>query len=200
MMSHSSSLGDEARTVLLARARQSITVGLSGAALGPLECALRELDEPRGCFVTLHGEDGDLRGCLGTFDDSLPLVRNVESMALAAATRDPRFAPVEPGELDACVIEVSALTPRRAARLEDVQVGEHGVWLEQGGRRGVLLPQVATEHGWDALTFVERTCQKAGLPRDAWRDARANLMIFSAEIFAEVREQGPRRVGARSSA
>jgi AmmeMemoRadiSam system protein A len=106
-------------------------------------------------------------------------------MAVAAATRDPRFAPVEVEELEAVVLEISVLSPRRAASPNEVRVGEHGLWVQRGAYRGVLLPQVATTYGWDAETFLEQTCIKAGLAADAWRDGSVQLSVFTAEVFSE---------------
>ena len=143
-------------------------------------------EEPRGCFVTLHTRGGDLRGCIGTFESSGPLWQTVQEMAVAAALRDPRFHPLRPEELPRCVLEISALTPLRPARAEEVEVGRHGVCVQRGFSRGVLLPQVATEHGWDRETFLDHTCRKAGLPLGAWRDGSVRIEVFTAEVFSEV--------------
>ena len=144
------------------------------------------LGESRGAFVTLRRRaDGELRGCIGNLVAARPLVETVSRMAVAAATEDPRFAPLTAGELDQVAIEISALGPLRPIRPEEVEVGRHGLLIGQGGRRGVLLPQVPVEHGWDRETFLVHTCWKAGLPEDAWRDPEAELMGFTASVFSE---------------
>ena len=106
-------------------------------------------------------------------------------LAASVSDSDPRFAPVRPGELDAIDVEISVLTPEReVTSIAEVEVGRHGLIVEQGGRRGLLLPQVATEYGWDAETFVSHTCLKAGLPSDAWRHG-ARMLVFEAQVFGE---------------
>jgi len=175
---------------LLALARR--TIGL--VVLGDVGTAPSEVPKEAaalcGCFVSLHAASGDLRGCIGTFEASEPLWRNVMDMAAAAATNDPRFPAVSVEELSSCVIEISALSPRREATAADVVVGEHGLWISRRSSRGVLLPQVATERGWDRETFLEHTCQKAGLPRQAWREPDTRIEVFTAQVFGE-----PRRLG-----
>ena len=141
--------------------------------------------EPRGCFVSLHTRSGGLRGCIGTFEARRSLWETVGEMAVAAATRDPRFQPVVPEELPGCVVEISALTPCKPAKPEDIVVGRDGVCVARGFSRGVLLPQVATEYGWDRETFLDHTCIKAGLPPEAWRDGSVTIETFSAEVFSE---------------
>ncbi|PID38132.1 MAG: AMMECR1 domain-containing protein [Proteobacteria bacterium] len=145
---------------------------------------------PAGAFVSLHRRAPTagaprLRGCIGTFEERDPLVDTVERMTIAAATQDPRFSAVRAEELTELAIEISVLSPRRRVSAEEVVVGRHGVFITLGSRRGVLLPQVATEHGWDRQTFLEHTCQKAGLPRDTWRDAQTQIEVFSAQVFGE---------------
>jgi AmmeMemoRadiSam system protein A len=138
-----------------------------------------------GAFVSLH-LDGHLRGCIGTFDTTQPVVRQVEEMATAAATRDPRFKPVSADEVKSLDIEISVLTPPRPiSSLEEIQVGLHGIVISRGYQRGVLLPQVATEYGWDRETFLTHTCRKAGLPDSAWKDPQTVVQIFTAEVFGE---------------
>jgi AmmeMemoRadiSam system protein A len=107
-------------------------------------------------------------------------------MAVAAAFQDPRFPPLGPEELADLELEISVLTPmQRIQKVEEIQVGKHGLYIVRGIYRGLLLPQVATEHNWDRLTFLEQTCAKAGLPADAWKDPAAQIYVFSAEIFSE---------------
>ena len=144
------------------------------------------LDDPHGAFVTIHC-DGDLRGCLGRLDPDEPLAETVAQLAASVSDSDPRFSPVQPGELGGIDVEISVLTPEReVASIAEVVVGRHGLIVEQGGRRGLLLPQVATEYGWDAETFVSHTCLKAGLPADAWRRG-ARMLVFEAQVFGDAR-------------
>jgi AmmeMemoRadiSam system protein A len=141
------------------------------------------LREKRGAFVTLK-KHGELRGCIGHIIGDRPLAETVATMAVAAAFEDPRFPPVKEEELKDLDIEISVLTPlRRINNVEEIQVGLHGIILQQGGHSGLLLPQVATEYGWDRNTFLEYTCRKAGLPPDAWKDERTTIHVFSADVF-----------------
>ena len=136
-------------------------------------------------FVTLH-RDGDLRGCIGTTIADRPIYRVVQEMAIAAATRDPRFPPVAGDEIAALDIEISVLGAlRRIASPDEVVIGRDGVVVEGRGHRGLLLPHVAVESGWDAHGFVERTCLKAGLVRDAWRAGDLELSVFPTQVFSE---------------
>ncbi len=144
------------------------------------------LEWPRGAFVTVHCH-GDLRGCLGRLDPDTPLADTVAHLAASVSDSDPRFDPIAAGELDAIAVEISVLTPEReVASIADIAVGRHGLIVEHRGRRGLLLPQVATEYGWNAETFVAQTCLKAGLPADAWRDG-ARILVFEAQVFGERR-------------
>ena len=137
-----------------------------------------------GAFVTLHRR-GELRGCIGHLQPDLPIGHVVAQCAVAACSQDPRFPPVNAAELPDLDIELSILGPReRVASIEEIEIGRHGLVAERGSRRGLLLPQVATEWKWDRQTFVEQTCHKAGLPRDAWRHA-ATLWKFEAEVFGD---------------
>jgi AmmeMemoRadiSam system protein A len=144
------------------------------------------LDTPLGAFVTIHCH-GDLRGCLGRLDPDEPLGETVARLAASVTDSDPRFSPLLGSELAAIEVEISVLTPERdVASIVEVEVGRHGLIVEQGGRRGLLLPQVATEYGWDAETFASHTCLKAGLPADAWRRG-ARLLVFEAQVFGDAR-------------
>lgn len=137
-----------------------------------------------GLFVTIHCA-GELRGCLGTLDAREPLADAVSRLAAEVSREDHRFRPVAAEELSDIAIDLSVLMPTE--RVEDVttiEVGRHGLIVEQGSRKGLLLPQVATEHGWDRETFLAQTCVKAGLPPDAWRHG-ATVSRFEAEVFGE---------------
>ncbi|MFN7972654.1 MAG: AmmeMemoRadiSam system protein A [Acidobacteriota bacterium] len=177
------------RATLLRIARAALGHAARGADAPPASIYEEALADPvlgqdRGVFVTLHAH-GELRGCIGYVEGHGPLARSVAENAVSAATRDYRFRSVTPAELLDIDIEISVLTPLRdIAGPEDVVVGRDGLVASQGGRRGLLLPQVATEHDLPADRFVEETCRKAGLPRDAWRHG-ARLQAFSAEVFGE---------------
>lgn len=141
------------------------------------------LKENRGAFVTIN-KKGQLRGCIGYIEGHGPLHKTIEEMAEAAAFRDPRFTPVKEKELPELEIEISVLTPlRKITDINEIEVGKHGIYIKKGWFSGLLLPQVATEYGWDRQTFLEHTCQKAGLPSNAWRDKDTEIYIFSADIF-----------------
>ena len=141
------------------------------------------LKENRGAFVTIQ-KKGQLRGCIGYIEGRGPLYRTVEEMAEAAAFRDPRFMPINEKELPELNIEISVLTPlKRITDVKEIEVGKHGIYIIKKPFSGLLLPQVATEYGWDRQTFLEHTCNKAGLPSNAWKDKNTEIFIFSADIF-----------------
>jgi AmmeMemoRadiSam system protein A len=141
------------------------------------------LSEMRGAFTTLYLH-GKLRGCVGYPVAILPLYRTVIETAQAAAFEDPRFAPVGPHETRHLKICLSVMSPLKPILPEEVEVGRHGLVIIQAGHRGLLLPQVADEHGWDRTTFLEQTCRKAGLPPNAWREG-AVIEAFTAEVFGD---------------
>jgi len=141
------------------------------------------LKENRGAFVSLH-KKGQLRGCIGYIEGRGPLHKTIEEMAEAAAFRDPRFSPVTERELSELDIEISVLTPlKKITDVNEIEVGKHGIYIKKGWYSGLLLPQVATEYRWDRKTFLEHTCQKAGLPSNAWKEKDTEIYIFSADIF-----------------
>jgi len=141
------------------------------------------LKENRGAFVTIH-KRGQLRGCIGYIEGRGPLHKTIEEMAEAAAFRDPRFTPVKEKELPELELEISVLTPLKKIKdVNEIQVGKHGIYIKKEWYSGLLLPQVATEYGWDRQTFLEHTCQKAGLPSNAWKEKEIEIYIFSADIF-----------------
>jgi uncharacterized protein len=144
-------------------------------------------DLARGAFVSIHRQ-GALRGCLGRLEPE-PLATTIAHLGAVVADSDPRFDPVSSAELDELDLEISVLTPEREVHsIDEVEIGRHGLIVEQGYRRGLLLPQVPVEYRWDRVTFVEHTCLKAGLPRDAWRRG-AHLFVFEADVFGEVPRQ-----------
>jgi AmmeMemoRadiSam system protein A len=173
------------KDAVLNLARSAVEAAVrQGAPPSPPDDAF--LDERRGCFVTLK-RAGRLRGCIGTIEGREALGGALVRLAAEAALHDPRFPPVRPNELVGLDVEVSILTPPRAvASVDEVRVGIDGVIVSGGGRRGVYLPQVATETGWSAAELVARCLEeKAGLPRDAVARGAARLEVFQAEIFSE---------------
>jgi len=174
-------LSEEDRRTLLRIARAAIVAHVQGriASTPDVDGALSQAAD---AFVTLH-RGGELRGCIGRLQAHEPLARVVEHCAVAACSDDPRFPPVTADELDGLEIELSILGPLEpVASLEDIDVGRHGLVVVRGFHRGLLLPQVAVEWKWDRRKFVEETCRKAGLPRDAWQ-AGATVSKFEADVF-----------------
>lgn len=177
-------LTQEQRRALLALARQSIRERVRGVRGGGTIPANPNLQMAGAAFVTITRE-GELRGCIGYMNPIKPLAEAVAYCAASAATADPRFPPVIAEELPHLRLEISVLSPLRV--IEDpalVQVGIHGLFISQGGRHGLLLPQVATEFGWDRETFLRQTCLKAGLPADAWKHG-AEIQVFTVDHFTD---------------
>jgi uncharacterized protein (TIGR00296 family) len=180
--------------VMLARAAIDYSV---------LDKAMPDIDLPdvfqkkSGAFVTLNTHpDHDLRGCIGYPTPHYHLLVSILKGA-EGATTDPRFPPLRGDELDAVVVEVSLLTPPELIEvdnpkeyLEKVMVGRDGLIAEKGMNRGLLLPQVPVEWGWDAAEFLAHTCNKAGLPSDAWLDDSTKVYSFRGEIFTETEPRG----------
>ena len=145
------------------------------------------LAAPGAAFVTLH-VGGALRGCIGTLERRRALWTVVRDMAAAAATRDPRFPPIDVADLRDMTVEISVLTPDVVIhRPEEIEIGRHGLDVRRDGARGLLLPQVAVEHGLDRETFLAATCRKAGLPANAWHDADTEIRVFEADVFGDHR-------------
>jgi len=170
--------------ILLRTAREAITVELERREPRfpqPTE-ALRE---KCGAFVTLH-KRGTLRGCIGFIVADKPLFETVVEAARCSAFADPRFPALTGAELKQIDIEISVLSPlRRIESVEEIQVGVHGIVMRSGMQSGLLLPQVATEYGWDRGTFLAHTCRKAGLPGDCWKSPDTQIEVFSAQVFGE---------------
>jgi AmmeMemoRadiSam system protein A len=182
-------LAREERNELLRLARGAIGHTLTGAP-PPAPPRLTDPTRRAGAFVTLHLDD-DLRGCIGHPGGERLLADVVAECAVAAATEDPRFPPLTPAELGRVRLEISVLGPiMPVADLTDIEVGRHGLIAEQGFRRGLLLPQVASEQGWGRETFLSHTCLKAGLKADAWKSG-AKIFCFEAEVFGEALPSGP---------
>lgn len=173
--------GDRQRLLELARA--ALEAKVRGMAAPEVATDLNR--SASGLFVSIHCA-GELRGCLGTLDDRERLGEAVVRLAAEVSYQDYRFRPLAVEELVAISIDLSVLTP--AERVDDpstIEVGADGLIVQQGARRGLLLPQVATEQGWDRETFLAQTCLKAGLPPDAWRRG-ATVLRFRAEVFGDL--------------
>lgn len=181
----STALSAREQSILLSIARQAIDdyVRTDQYEVEPRE--EKALNSRSGCFITIK-QNNQLRGCIGNFQSELPLFREVAEMAVASATKDPRFYPLQEKDLNNYALEISVLSPlHKIEQIEEIEVGNHGIYLEKSFHRGVLLPQVASEHGWDRETFLRQTCVKAGLPTNAWQADDAEIYIFSAQIFNE---------------
>ena len=193
-------INSEEKKTLLAEARETITAKLERRQpeyhLEPsLAKAISDgtsaLTKPCGAFVTLRKgetrqEPRKLRGCIGRMIASTPLQQTVRIMALEAAFDDPRFPPLNAGELSGVSIEISALSPMEICKdPSSVEVGVHGLYLRHRGRSGVLLPQVPVEQGWNQSEYLEYICVKAGLPPGSYEEEGAELFTFTAVVFEE---------------
>ena len=171
------------RRLLLALARDAISAHVMRGAPPAIPSCPAAL-ERGGAFVTIHNQD-QLRGCIGHIEADSTRGQIIARCAVQACSSDPRFSPVAVGELAHLDVELSLLGPLEAfTDAAQIEIGRHGLVIERGWNRGLLLPQVATEWGWDALTFLAHTCRKAGLPADAWKSG-TTLLRFEAEVFGE---------------
>ncbi|MFZ5980040.1 MAG: AmmeMemoRadiSam system protein B, partial [Candidatus Zixiibacteriota bacterium] len=177
-------LSDKDKTTLLKIARHAIESYLTTGQIPPFEVA-ENLQIPGAAFVTLE-KDHQLRGCIGHVMAVDPLYRTVATCAVQAAVSDPRFPPVKKSELEELHIEISVLTPQQQVNsLDEIEVGRDGLMISKGRYRGLLLPQVAAEYGWNRTEFLQQTCRKAGLPGDAYKSPEATIYKFQALIFGE---------------
>ncbi len=185
-------LGDEEKRELLKTAREHIESVFHKPQELPQPVLSESLQNPSGVFVTLRKE-GDLRGCIGYVEARLPLVQAVAEVAVKTAFEDPRFAPVGEDEIDEIDIEISVLSPLEEVEdFEKIEVGKHGLVLESGFARGLLLPHVATEHLWDRDQFLNHTALKAGLAPDAWKTRGVRVLMFTTVTFSESEFLQPR--------
>ena len=171
------------RRALLSLARESVYAASTGGKLPEIP-DVKIFNESGGAFVTLKSR-GRLRGCIGHFAGLGTLGETVRAMAREAAVGDPRFTAVTPEEVVDLVIEISVLSPMEKISPEEVMTGIHGLFVRRGFRSGTLLPQVASEEGWDREAFLTHTCLKAGLPGNAWLDRETELLAYTAEVFSE---------------
>jgi len=173
---------DEQQREMLHRiARDSIKAKLEGREYSPPK--EKWLADKRGAFVTLN-IGGELQGCIGQVRGFKPLGETIAEMAQAAAFDDPRFTPLQPEQFFKVDIEISVLLPLvRVYDFTQIEIGRDGLMIKLDMHSGLLLPQVATEYGWDTITFLQQVCLKAGLPRSAYKEERAEIYRFSAEVF-----------------
>lgn len=177
-------LTDGDRKELLRIARATLREHLATGYLPPGAPHRKSLLRPTGAFVTVRVA-GALRGCMGRVEPDRPLYLAVEELTVAAASRDPRFEPVRLEELTEARLSISVLSALEPCAIERVELGRHGLVVTRGPRRGLLLPQVAIEHGWDVTRFLDETCGKAGLGPGAWREPETRLEQFTADGFSE---------------
>jgi hypothetical protein len=185
MMMKDEYLSKEEKQKLLKIARASVVETVTGRRQIGISVTEERLKENCGAFVTLK-KHGELRGCIGYIIAARPLYETVKDVARSAAINDYRFSPVSGDELDDIELEISVLTPLKICKdVKEIIVGKHGIYIKRGFNSGLLLPQVATEQGWDRETFLKHTCLKAGLPENSWKDASTEIYIYSAEVFDE---------------
>jgi len=176
-------IGPDDQRRLLDLAHRALEARVRHASLPEIDSTLAP-DVRRGAFVSIFHE-GELRGCLGRLNSPLPIARLVAQLAQAVADSDPRFHRVTPQELDGIGVEISVLTREHEIQsVDEIEVGRHGLIVEEGSNRGLLLPQVSAENGWDREAFLDHTCLKAGLAADAWRRG-ARIFVFEAQVFGE---------------
>jgi AmmeMemoRadiSam system protein A len=180
------SLSEEERGELLRLARQAVGAALGLADPPVLHVSSSALLAPGAAFVSIY-VDEHLRGCVGTLRRDDPLHATVARVARSAAVDDPRFPALAAPEWTAMEVEISRLSPLVCAGVEDIEPGLHGLCVAQGQRQGLLLPQVAGRFGWTRERFLDETCSKAGLAREAWRDPQTRVQIFTAEVFRDPR-------------
>lgn len=178
-------LTSEEEKTLLGIARQTIENVVKGSNPPDFEINDPVLNKKCGAFVTIHSK-GSLRGCIGNIVAQTPLWKTVKKMAAEASMHDPRFPSVSMAELKDIDIEISVLSPfEKITDTNEIKVGEHGIFIKCGHYQGLLLPQVATDYGWDNITFLEQTCQKAGLHKNCYKEKNCEIYIFSATVFGE---------------
>jgi AmmeMemoRadiSam system protein A len=172
----------EERAILLKLAHESILSALEHREIS-LTPPSPHFSELRGAFATIYVQ-GHLRGCVGYVLPVVSLYRTVAETARAAAFEDTRFPPIGLDETSTLTVSLSILSPLKTITPDELEIGLHGLVVSQAGRRGLLLPQVPVEQGWDRGTFIEQTCRKAGLPLNAWQQG-ATLEAFTAEVFGD---------------
>lgn len=177
---------EEEQRELLSLARNTLAEYLNKGYYTEYIPRSEQLYKPFGAFVTLTDRQGQLRGCIGYIENDRPVYKVVQEMAVSAATRDPRFPPVKPEELENLIIEISILSPlRKIERISDIEVGRHGILVRKGYTSGLLLPQVAVEWGFDSEEFLRQAIFKAGLEPSSIRADELEVYTFTAQVFSE---------------
>ena len=177
-------LSETDQCAALELARKAIVDSVSQRKLPDLIPREGVFAQRRGVFVTLHAR-GHLQGCIGVTDPSEPLGEAIVRCAVSAALEDPRFSPLKAAQLEELTIEISLLSPLEPILPEAIEIGRHGLLIVNHAQRGLLLPQVAIEHRLTREQFLEETCRKAGLPREAWKDSESQIFGFTCEVFSE---------------
>jgi len=183
------SLSEADRRAALQLARTAVVEAVSHRNLPDVFPREGVFAERRGVFVTLHVRSR-LQGCIGVIEAKEPLGEAIIRCAASAALEDPRFVPMKPDQLAELCIEISLLSAMEPIAREAVKIGQHGLFVQLRAQRGLLLPQVAIEHRLTPEQFIEETCRKAGLPREAWRDPEVQLFGFTCEVFSESSYRG----------
>jgi len=188
-------IGSAQAKELIRVARKAVAEAFEGREFIPEDEFRRKYSEKRGVFITiLTHPRKELRGCIGVPYPVMPLWQAVIHSALSSAFKDPRFQPLKREELDKVIFELSILTvPEEIDKgrlFEEVRIGSHGLIVEKGSAKGLLLPQVAVKYGWDPREFVENTCLKAGLSRECWKEKDVKIYRFSGEVYEEVEPWG----------
>jgi AmmeMemoRadiSam system protein A len=178
------------RRAMLALAREAVLGALQGRPLERVATESRCFSLCHGVFVTLEVA-GRLRGCIGVVEAREPLREAIIHCAQGAAFRDPRFSPLRPEEISGLQIEISVLSNVSPIRPDEIEIGKHGLVIASAGNRGLLLPQVAAEQHLSREQFLEETCRKAALPRDAWRQPETSVSAFTCEVFHEDPDSAP---------
>lgn len=176
---------EEEKLELLKIARETLNAAVVDKKYSPDKPKNPKLLKNAGAFVTLK-KNGELRGCIGYIEPRFPIYETVAETAAKSAMSDPRFESVTEDELKNIVVEISVLSPlERIKDIEEVVVGKHGLIIEKGFYKGLLLPQVATENNWDRDEFLSYTCIKAGLEKDCYKQPGVHIYVFTAEVFGE---------------
>jgi AmmeMemoRadiSam system protein A len=200
-------ISDEEGELLVRAARWAIESLFDASAPGGAGPAPPKLYRPGAAFVTiekLRGASRQLRGCIGFFRPTRPLIKVVEEAAVEAALNDPRFPPLGPEEVDRVVVEVSVLSSpvelssRPDERIREVRVGRDGLIVSRPPYVGLLLPQVAVDQGWDEVVFLTEACIKAGLEPTCWTERTTKVYKFTATVWAEAEPRGPVKVRMRA--
>ena len=184
------SLSEAERRFALQLARTAVVETVTRRKLPDVLPSAGTFAERHGVFVTLH-VGSRLQGCIGVVEPEEPLGDAIVRCAASAALEDPRFTPLRVDQLSELSIEISILSPPAPISAEAIELGRHGLLVALHAQRGLLLPQVALEHHLTREQFLEETCRKAGLPREAWRDPLARLSGFTCEVFSDRQYPGP---------